>query len=228
MTLITNPTPEMLQAIAPKGPWTLDPVNHVIAISAVRTLIAMNVGIRAFMDEDRVNANSLMNKVREGLGEARIKELQGMKPEESSAFLRKELDKLLAEKSYEDLQNFVNSSAGVRLIGQYHAAAHTSEGMQQMMAMMAMKQHIDGVRDAIFSIVHMAVANSILASNKDIRFDVSHHFLWSVKINEANPEDLQITITRYSFEPKTPEEVADENGEEPKDQPSAAPEPSPN
>lgn len=228
MTLITNPTPEMLQAIAPKGPWTLDPVNRLIAVGAVRTLIAMNVGVRAFMDDKGINVNSLMQKVRESLSEDRIKELQAQKPEDSSAFLRGELDKLLAEKSYEDLQNFVNSSAGVRLIGQYHAAAHAAEGMQQMMAMMAMKHHLDGVRDAIFSIVHMAVANSILASNKDIRFDVSHHFLWSVKINEADPEDLQITITRYSFDPKTPEEVAEEHGEEPKDQPSAAPEPSPN
>jgi flagellar biosynthesis component FlhA len=179
------------------------------------------------MDDKVVNVNGLMEQVRKSLSEERIKELQGQKPEIASAFLRGEIDKLLAEKSYEEVKGFVDSSTGVRLIGQYHAAAHTAEGMQQMMAMMAMKQHIDGVRDAIFSIVHMAVANSILASNKDIRFDINHHFLWSVKVNEQDPEDLKIEITRYAFEPKTPDEIKDEEGDS-EDQPVAAPEPSKN
>lgn len=214
MTTITNPTPEVLQALVPKGPWTLDPANKQLASSALRTLFAMNDSIQAFLDPKAVNVNSLMEQVQKGLGEEKIKELQAQPADVVGPMLRVEIDKLLVDKSLEEMQTFTRSSNGIRLIGEYHAAARNGEAMQAMMAMMAMKQHVESLREAVISIVHLAVAQSILVAHPGIRFDVQHHIMWSLKINNKDADDISITITRYSFDPPTPEELAARNNDE--------------
>jgi hypothetical protein len=214
MTLISNPTPEVLQSLVPKGPWTLDPVNQQLATSALRTVFAMNKAIKAFLDKDVTSVNSLMEIVKEKLGDEKITELQKQPPEIVGPMLRGEVDKLLANKSLSEMGDFSDSATGIRLVGEYYAASHKGEGMQSIMALMAMKQHVESLREAMVAIVHMAVASSILAKHPNIRFDVNHHFEWSLKIDETNPDNLMVNIVRYGYEPrpKDEEKTEEEDG----------------